>query len=164
MNKLEFKHVAPYLPYKLMVNCDFRDGDILALELEGLATDEAFLDGADWNYKENTDFKPILKPFSDLTIEEMIVLSKLVADIHNDDMDDLFECSNNGRMNVKAPWDLRIEFMWKGKSLMFAVYDTYRYKEKRVFNQLQAYNKLYEWHYDVHGLIEQGLAIDINTL
>jgi len=26
------------------------------------------------------------------------------------------------------------------------------------------YNKLLEWHFDVHGLIEKGLAIDINTL
>jgi len=24
--------------------------------------------------------------------------------------------------------------------------------------------KLYEWHFDIHGLIETGLAIDINTL
>ena len=24
--------------------------------------------------------------------------------------------------------------------------------------------KLYEWHFDIHGLIDQGLAIDINTL
>ncbi len=24
--------------------------------------------------------------------------------------------------------------------------------------------KLYEWHFDIHGLIGEGLAIDINTL
>ncbi len=24
--------------------------------------------------------------------------------------------------------------------------------------------KLYEWHFDIHGLIEKGLAIDVNTL
>lgn len=29
------------------------------------------------------------------------------------------------------------------------------------FNMLQ---KLYEWHFDIYGLIEKGLAIDINTL
>lgn len=29
---------------------------------------------------------------------------------------------------------------------------------------LQILNKLYEWHFDVNGLIDRGLAIDINTL
>ena len=26
------------------------------------------------------------------------------------------------------------------------------------------FQKLYEWHFDIHNLIERGLAIDINTL
>jgi len=30
--------------------------------------------------------------------------------------------------------------------------------------KLHTYNKLLEWHFDVFGLIEQGLAVDINTL
>jgi hypothetical protein len=33
-----------------------------------------------------------------------------------------------------------------------------------VNNQLQLFQKLYEWHFDIHGLIERGDAIDINTL
>lgn len=32
------------------------------------------------------------------------------------------------------------------------------------FNQLAIFNKLFEWHFDVYGLIENNLAIDINTL
>jgi len=32
------------------------------------------------------------------------------------------------------------------------------------FSQLDAFNKLFEWHFDVFGLIEKGLAININTL
>ena len=44
---LELKQLAHYQPYKLMINCDFKDGDIMALELEGLTIEEAFLDGAD---------------------------------------------------------------------------------------------------------------------
>jgi|688.fasta_scaffold780922_2 hypothetical protein len=42
-----------------------------------------------------------------------------------------------------------------------------RKKEDAVplhFSQLDAFNKLFEWHFDVFGLIENGLAIDINTL
>lgn len=33
-----------------------------------------------------------------------------------------------------------------------------------VINQLQLFQKLFEWHFDVFGLIERGDAIDINTL
>jgi len=37
-------------------------------------------------------------------------------------------------------------------------------KDLYVHNQLQLFEKLFEWHFDIYGLIEQGLAIDINTL
>jgi hypothetical protein len=33
-----------------------------------------------------------------------------------------------------------------------------------VNNQIELWNKLYEYHIDVFGLIEKGIAIDINTL
>lgn len=33
--------------------------------------------------------------------------------------------------------------------------------EQLHFNMVE---KLYEWHFDVHGLIEKGLAIDVTTL
>ena len=32
------------------------------------------------------------------------------------------------------------------------------------FSQLDAFNKLFEWHFDVFGLIEKNLAININNL
>jgi len=45
--KLELKHLAPYLPYGLIVNCDFKDGDVWACKMETLSEDEAYLDGCD---------------------------------------------------------------------------------------------------------------------
>lgn len=105
--------------------------------------------------------KPQLKPLSDLTIEEMIVLAKLVGDIYNDDMDDQFECKNDGHMSVRTPWDQRIEFFWKGEGKIFTVYDTWNHCEKRVKRTLEAYKKLFEWHYDLFNLIEKDLAIKI---
>lgn len=33
-----------------------------------------------------------------------------------------------------------------------------------IINNYSLYEKLFEWHFDVFGLIEAGLAIDINTL
>jgi hypothetical protein len=33
-----------------------------------------------------------------------------------------------------------------------------------IKNQLSLFNKLFEWHFDVFGLIEKDLAININIL
>lgn len=33
-----------------------------------------------------------------------------------------------------------------------------------ILHQHDMFQKLYEWHFDIHGLIERGLAIDKNTL
>lgn len=48
---------------------------------------------------------------------------------------------------------------------MYGYYD----RQCLEYNQVKSisYNMiqyLYEWHFDIHGLIEKGLAIDINTL
>lgn len=32
--KLELKYLAPYLPYGLVINCDFTDGDVWNCKLE----------------------------------------------------------------------------------------------------------------------------------
>ena len=118
VEKLELKHLAPYLPYKLSINCDFCDGDILACELEVLSSSEAFLDGCDWDYINNKDFKPILRPLSNLIIfVSHSVLDHLIGvDI---------------------------------------------YKDKLTYIEL---SYLLQNHFDVFGLIESGLAVDINTL
>ena len=35
---------------------------------------------------------------------------------------------------------------------------------KEIQEPKNDYEKLFEWHFDIFGLIEKGLAIDINTL
>lgn len=127
MKKLELKHLALYLPYGLMINCDFKDGDVMALKLEGLTIQEAFLDGADWNYKDNTDFKPILRPLSDLTPKYL------------------------GELNL----DISTEIQLDKVATKFILPTDVNYTIFIV---------LLKNHFDVFGLIEKGLAIDINTL
>ena len=39
-----------------------------------------------------------------------------------------------------------------------------KYEIFKAANQLEMFQKLYEWHFDIHGLIEKNLAIDINTI
>lgn len=51
---------------------------------------------------------------------------------------------------IKLMWDIELEYQWKCPI-------GYDYAYRNI-------EKLFEWHFDVFGLIEKGLAIDINTL
>ncbi len=63
--KLELRHLAPYLPYKLK---GFYDGENEGIEImRGLVEDEIITDVDQF---ELTDFKPLLRPISDLSSDE----------------------------------------------------------------------------------------------
>ncbi len=124
--KLELKHIAPYLPFELKIT--YGDGNI------------------DWNIMSsnhlsdlgNSDFqqfKPILRPLSDLT-------KQTEADI------------------VEYSDIERVVFSGNPSDLYFVNTEEKTY----LSDYMQAYEKLLKEHYDVFGLIEKGLAIDINTL
>lgn len=125
MEKLELKHLAPYLPYGLKyVNYSSIRmglgkpliGDINNMNIMG------FIEG-------DTLSKPILKPLSDLT-------DRINPVQHHTYLDGLSFS--------------KIEFV-----------------EKAICNEtlfLCDYNYLIEYHFDVFGLIEKGLAIDKNKL
>lgn len=85
--------------------------------------------------KKGYDVKPILRPLSDLTEEIEI----------------------NGE-----------KFVPKNKLTEMFDYITFDYRafESDFFLSMpyDLVKQLFEWHFDVFGLIEQGLAIDINTL
>ena len=114
--KLELKHLAPYLPYgltyqvklkeiKLMVISTGNIYNILRAVNEGVYGDE---------------YKPILRPLSDLT--------KVLQ--------------------------------WDDGQYMMTDYDDFDLDETS-YNTIQGYLAR---HFDVFGLIEKGLAININTL
>jgi hypothetical protein len=84
---------------------------------------------------ETTDFKPILLPLSDLTKEIDVNGKKFVPLYYNAFREDK---------------DFIIEFQ-NG----FLHHNAIKYG---------IINKLLEWHFDIYGLIDAGLAIDINTL
>lgn len=80
------------------------------------------------------NLKPILRPLSDLTKEIEVNEDKFIPHI-----------KLGGRPNLK---DYDIEYL-----------------SKNIDNISYGFvSKLIEWHFDVFGLIEKGLAIDINTL
>ena len=110
--KLELKHLAPYLPYRLKIQYKFDGFEICISPMVASMTSNSFAKEIPINtvLSDNKSFKPILRPLSDLNDEE------------NNTPEYLQGCCYS--------------------------YVTY----------------LISQHYDVFGLIEKGLAIDINTL
>jgi hypothetical protein len=158
--KLELKHLSAYLAYGLKGAAYSIDGYYEPIELGELMRIETGITrsgdtGEVWLVLDDIEvpiieFKPILRPLSDLTKEievngeRFYPLEKLTK---------IF----GGR---PISFDGNCFYTKIQKSVV-------REKEDLVplhFSQLDAFNKLFEWHFDVFGLIENNLAIDINTL
>ena len=119
---------------------------------------------------------PILRPLSDLTKEievngdKFIPVVKLLKIAIKDNGQNIerskinpYYCSNGiGDLICGADNDI-MNVMYYSEKMLFRAsnkitkFDVYPYQ-----NKLRS--KLFEWHFDVFGLIEKGLAIDINTL
>lgn len=137
--KIELKHLAGYLPYGLKtINNDNSEimqlgglsGDTAELlQIKGLGTEEEYcrLSGFD-------EFKPILRPLSDLTNEDTIAIHGL------------------GSIELEL---INIE-EWT-EELINEIQTGQKFK-------LSQFEYLYSKHFDIHGLIPQNLAIDKNTL
>jgi hypothetical protein len=147
--KLELKHLAPYLPYGLK----FSVNSVLYPKITMTGFRELYVYG---NYHgTNLSFmygfvKPILRPLSDLTKEithngqTFVPMKWMESNINK---------SISFYQPLNKELSLEIEIITENYSQTINLYDGY------ICTQ-----KLQEWHFDVFGLIEKGLAIDINTL
>ncbi|MBB4036579.1 hypothetical protein GGR21_002485 [Dysgonomonas hofstadii] len=147
MRKLELKDIAGYLPYNLLM---FKE-NCTSLSLTTL------------NYTtlvENEVRKPILRPMSALykpCLEDgkipIVELAKIALPYY----DWLLEESRN--LAITAHPSMAY-FSYKDDSFESSDgWDAWH-----TSHQIELFQKLYEWHFDIHGLIGQGLAIDIKTL
>ncbi len=140
--ELEVKHLAPYLPYGLNLQYVVRE----KVEKTGIMKtiihneDEAHPTkiSIDWNDAEHIwMFKPILRPLSDLNNEIVI----------NGEKHQMWLLING----QKALENGKIENM-----------NGYQYSILELsYNKIQT---ILKFHFDIFGLIEKGLAVDINTL
>ena len=125
MEKLELKHLAPYLPYglKVCLNNTTYKRSLIGINLE---SEMVHLTSNEDNETHHFYFniKPILRPLSDLT-------------------------------EVK---DSNVLFAFG------AINDHFFNRVEKGFISYGQMTFLLESHYDIFGLIEKGLAIDINTL
>lgn len=123
--KLELKHLVPYLPYGLEIEIHNYKIDYVGIK-HSIVTGYYYLNfNPHFTYeggstgKSFNEFKPILRPLSDLTFEELrefnfVALPEINYDVENYSYGFMQFCFKN--------------------------------------------------HFDVFGLIEKGIAIDINTL
>jgi len=141
--KLELKHLVPYLPYGLKAEFKnnggrFKHDTIRSLHINWV------------NLLHDFDtVKPILRPLSDLTkycddlgfipIEE---LSELYISLYSTP-------PNRHKEEIKLFIKQKTWLINNGQLLKMSYWIN---------------DKLFKWHFDVFGLIENNLAIDINTL
>jgi hypothetical protein len=133
MERLQLKHLAPYLPYELKVLFEYRpsfkcDPNYFKTELLRPLNLSCVCDKT----YSVISAKPILRPLSDLTKEIEV----------------------NGEKFV--PLDVLADLFGHG-CLDFDLTDVLN----QPYKQMQ---KILEWHFDVFGLIEKRLAVDVNKL
>ena len=144
---LTIKHLAPYLPYDLKCDIFFAQQSMGTCVWRIRILDCFYLD----KLKNNLEFiRPILRPLSDFNKVIEVNGEKFVpiewfeiSDVENNSVD-------YGKGNVKIIGLLKDISKYNFIDLS---YINYCIVEKFI-----------EWHFDIFGLIEQGLAIDINTL
>lgn len=144
MEKLELKHLAPYLPYDLKGVANFLpDTWFIVKNLK-----ESFVKGITMPGNNvpvgcaMNDFKPILRPLTDI-----YNLIKVDGDLFtpHEKYDELFGPND----------DYLFEVMNKEDGICIEDIPNLPYYVVEWLMSL---------HFDVFGLIEKGLAIDINTL
>jgi len=139
--KLELKHLAPYLPYglkyQLKGNFPIKEG------VENIIEDIREVSPFDFTIKKVLEWetcKPILRPLSDLT-KEIEVNGKHFTPCYHWDHSNTEQDTYCDRIVNVASDPSSVEYL------------DYFIVEKLV-----------EWHFDIFGLIDAGLAVDINTV
>ncbi len=142
MTELKLEHLAPYLPYGLMVKNLVVGKTLKMLGVEYPNDLRIRLTDGLYAYDANK-MKPILHPLSDL-IQKITVNGKTLYPYI------IFQ-EDNG-LDYMEDMGLNEEYIHKGE-----IWD---YK----FLPYGLMERLFEWKFDVFGLIKSGLAIDVNTL
>jgi hypothetical protein len=99
---------------------------------------------------------PILRPLSDLTREIEVNGEKFVPIVE--------------LARIKHPtFGMRNKFWYEDYPNYCTVCDYTAmniqvFKEDTGYNKFYIIQKLYQWHFDIFGLIQRGDAIDLNTL
>ena len=152
MEKLELKHLAPYLPYGLKYrqygNYPIKKGQDNLLEHFG----DVSLENAQ-NIIDDYNKKPILRPLSDL-VKEITVNGETFMPVEK-----LFELNHPAHKSEKYYYTVVPNWI---ECSHFSTAVQFRFYLNDYFgNNYTTVCKLIEWHFDVFGLIEKGLAVSL---
>jgi hypothetical protein len=141
--KLELKHLAAYLPYNLQLLFE-KSGRIITMM--SCYVNDGSLHIVDYNEGNDYDlrvwnFKPLLHPLSDLTKEIEVNGEKFIS------IEELLHEINS----------LVVGGEKYSKEEMLSMCNNSYYSEAWITDRLT------EWHFDIFGLIDTGLAVDINS-
>lgn len=154
--ELELKHLAPYLPYGFKI-LEPHTGNIRKMNLgQGRSSSwvglKTVLRNQETSKERYTVYSPILRPLSDLTKEIEHNGEKFIP-FEN------FMLQNHNIQEIRITLD--------PTSDDFMIYDLHEDGEgntSEISCSYEFYRLLFEWNFDVFGLIDKGLAIDINTI
>lgn len=191
MEKLELKHIAPYLPYRLKGYIpetiyveDIVDGENYSYDIEpqiveilGVTRESSFqgecifFRGYADGYVEFEDIKIILRPLSDLTKEidgvvGIVELAKFVDNGHNHTDSKIKRYGYSKSFSLVVSTDKCDDVHKATFSIIDNKLHAVKFDDENVtFATSQRINGwLFEHHFDVFGLIDKNLAIDINTI
>lgn len=148
--KLELKHLSCYLPYELKIGWT----PPISLKTKEIYTLYAM--GID-RVLENDSEKPILRPLTELTKEIVIGKEKFVP------IEVLFEKEHPRHLSKKYYTQTYYNYAivsHNGTAVELKVYLGKIIEQ----NPRWIFEYLIRWNFDVFGLIDKNLAIDINTL
>lgn len=170
--KLELNDITGYLPYNLKVLTN--NGDIEYLKSLGEVAEHngnvtTCYNGSFYNCGYIENIMPILRPMSDLTKEISINGETIIPLIK---IAEIYECKGSICGNVFG-YDVRIFDDYQ--DFYFGWYEDWFYYFEEYYDEmictgntknvdLRIIDLLNKFHFDYRGLIEQGLAININTL
>ncbi len=171
--KLEEKHIALYTPHNLKCEILNYKSDYVGekyLTIKGYYIYDGdvyfnFHEGRDFAGKSISEFKPILRPLTDLGKEiehEGKKFNPIIMLLNYTRLGEYdYECGTD--------YDSYVIDYFLGHSILckekYSDDDYFCVKIEYVLeNEYWIVEKLIEWHFDVFRLIENKLAVDINTI
>lgn len=169
--ELTIEHIAPYLPYGL--KCQVTDkGELKIATLNAIYTDNTYVFSDIIESEQGfEDIKPILRPLSDLTkeIEHNGERFVPIVELFQLSYQDIYEHRFNGDTTILSSKYLAAQFQEDGWSYGFTVELPTQFQmtangDQLTISNFDLYQKLFQWHFDTQGLIDSGLAININEI
>ena len=156
--KLELKHLSAYLPYSVRFLMKHKKKEYWDSK-PSLLHERTFSWALFNNKLRQSKVELVLRPLSDLTKEielngeKFIPIDKIKAEL------------------LGVDWMVfgESEYGWNGfidKSMSSQVNHIPIFMGNEIMGECNyfIYQKLCEWHFDIFGLIDAGLAVDINTV